>query len=154
MRNVSQPQALLDSTDLFFGIFVTIFAEHLLLDLFKLICVLIELLISEIQLPCRKDNRILARGVVLIHADQRLHSARQRFDIAAADFGTICGGEDVVRNLAAAVVLHNQYVRILRRLAFHLTDHRKDVLFFQHLFMVVLAKGTKEIRCLMERPWI
>src|SRR5205807_2277649 len=72
---VREAERSFDIADLFDGIFISIFAELLLLDLFELIAHLVELIVRERRFPCGENDRVLARGVILVHQ----HESLQRF---------------------------------------------------------------------------
>lgn len=85
LRNVAEAERGFDVADRLLGIFESIFAEHLVLDVFELIGEFVELLVAEVGLPCGKDDRVFARRMIFIHANESFEGARQRLGVERAD---------------------------------------------------------------------
>jgi hypothetical protein len=66
----------------------------LALDLLELVAHLMQLVLGKSLFPGRENDRVLARGVVLVHEDEALHGAGERLGIAAADRTLAGNGED------------------------------------------------------------
>src|SRR5258708_39455350 len=69
LRDVCKPKTLLDRADLLDGIFKTVLTELLVLNIFKFVVHLIQLLGRHGLLPRRKDNRVFAQRQ---HEDRRM----------------------------------------------------------------------------------
>ena len=70
LREIGKPERLLDLPDLRDGIFVAVLAELLALDLLELFAHLVQLALRERLFPSRENDRVLARGVVLVHEER------------------------------------------------------------------------------------
>ena len=143
MRQIREPKCILDIADLFHGVFVSIFAKLLLLNLFELVAHLIELLLAHRVLPGGKDDGIFARGVVLIHQDKSLQSFCQRLSVHSAQFRALRHRQNVVGDLASAIVLGYENVGQTGCRTTCFSDCRKDVSLFQLLFVIILAERAK-----------
>jgi len=76
-------------------------------------------------------DRVLARGVVLVHEDEALHGAGERLGIAAADRTLAGSGEDIFGHLPAAVMLSLENVGVSCRGPARLFDGGEDVGFLE-----------------------
>ena len=92
--------------------FVADLAELRALDLLELVAHLVQLVLGKSLFPGRENDRVLARGVVLVHEDEALHGAGERLGIAAADRTLAGNGEDIFGHLPAAVMLRLEHVGV------------------------------------------
>ena len=105
LRQIREPQRLFNPADLFLRFLESVFAKHLVLNVFKLIGNLIELLVREILFPCGKHNRVLPRSMVLVHQHKRFEHLRQGFSVSGRNLSAIGDRKNVIRDLAPAIVL-------------------------------------------------
>ena len=131
MREVGRPEGLLDLPDLRNGILVAVRAELLALDLLELVAHLMQLVLGKSLFPGRENDRVLARGVVLVHEDEALHGAGERLGIAAADRTLAGNGEDIFGHLPAAVMLRLENVGVSYSGPACLSDGGEDVGFLE-----------------------
>src|SRR5205807_9140483 len=105
LREISKAEWTFYIANPFDSIFVTILPELLLLDFFKLVSHLVELLFRECVFPSWEDDCVFERRVMFIHAHETDQSLCHTFTVRRAEF-SICGNRDyVVGDLAAASVL-------------------------------------------------
>ena len=154
MCEIGQAKSLFDAGNLLLRIVKTVFAEHSVFDLFELVAEFVKLLVGEVLFPCGKYDRVFARGVVLVHAYHRFEGSRERFGIAAGNPRLTGDGKHERGDLAPTLMLRHENIRILRRSALHLFYDRKDMLLFQHLLVVVLAKSSEKGSGFMQRGGI
>ena len=148
---VGKAERLFDLGDLFDGILEAVLAELLTLNVFELVAHLTELPFREGILPSREDDRVFARRVVPIHQDEGLEGAGERLGIAAADRAPAGNRQDVVGDLAPAIVLRDQHVDVTGGGAAGLSQRRENMGFLELLLVIVLAKAAEQQRRAAER---
>ena len=151
LGNVGHAETCLDRANLFHSIFKTVLTKLFVFDIFKLIIHLVELLASHGLFPGWKNNRIFSRRVVAIHHDKRFQSACQLFGIGSTQLWALSQAKYVVGNLAPAIVLYDQNVRITGSLSARLLYRWKDIDFLQFLFMIILAERLKQFCGFLQR---
>src|SRR5208283_1928123 len=144
LTQVGQAEGRFDGADLFHRIIEAVFAEHLMLDVLELIGQFVELLVGEVRLPGREYDRVFASSVVAVHQDKCLQRACQRLGVGSRDASVLGYRQQIASDLAPPGVLREKNVHELGRFSGALPHHREDVLFFQHLLMVVLTEIAKQ----------
>src|SRR6266446_3587060 len=145
LREITQAKALFNLCHLFQCVLKTILAKLLVLDFLKLVVHFIELFCVLCFFPRGEDDRVLDSCVMLIHADQRLQRCGKSLHVGACDFRSGCRRQDKVSYLAAALVLGNQDIRVGSGGSAGFFHRRKNVGFFEFLFVILLAKSAKQL---------
>ncbi len=115
MAQIGEAKRALDPVHPFRGVFKAVTAELRLLDFLEFIAHLLDLASRQNALPCRKDHRVFAGGVVLIHPHKALERARQGLGIGGGH-GAACGGaKNELRDLAPPLMLFQQGIDSARR---------------------------------------
>jgi hypothetical protein len=92
----------------------------------------------------RVAHRVLTRRVGVVHASEGIQCAGQRTG-TRAKLRSKGGGQDVVGDLAAALVLRGEYVDVSRGRTARPLDRRKEALLFELALVIVRAERTKEL---------
>src|ERR1700719_3675431 len=83
--------------------------------------------LRERLFPGRENDRVLARGVVLVHQHEALQRACERLGVARPNASFAGDGEDIFGHLPTAVMLRLEHVGVSCRGPARLFDGREDV---------------------------
>src|SRR5437868_14854084 len=95
--------------------------------------------------PDRENDRVLARGVVLVHQHEALQRACERLGVARPDHTFAGDGQYIFGHLPAAVMLRLEHIGVSRRRPARLFDGREDVGFLELALVVVLTEAAEQL---------
>jgi hypothetical protein len=110
-RDVRKAKAFFDLADLGDGVLEPVVAELLLFNVLECIVKLAVFVRGDERFPCRKNNRVLAGGMVLVHSRKAFEGVGKLGGFRVY-LGIGCR-QNVFGNFAPALVLGNENVRIL-----------------------------------------
>ena len=88
--------------------------------------------------------------MIRVHQDEAVKYPCQRLRVGRGNLRGIRDREHVISNLTSAIVLGDEDVCILLQLSPLFSNHRKDMLLFEHALVIILTERPKKFCGLLQ----
>src|SRR5579871_1103434 len=148
---VGEPERLLDGGDSLERILEAILAEHPVLEILELIAELLVLVARQGAFPRWKDDGVLDRGMMLVHANETGEGAGETHSVRWIQSPLLGHPRNVVGDLPTSLMLRGERPRERAVLTAGVDERNEHVPFFQRALVIVLTQGSEQRRRPTER---